>query len=172
MSYHGRNKGAFTIQLKNDGTSEGIQVEVKENETLEIHGRMMTFAWTVCGLIMIITQRFMHHLFPYHHFVHVIVGFILLILALVAAFLALNEIAWDFSFAEKGKFHMILGSVVTFSVVIVVANGMILTISRVKIKHDWNTKKILMMRKGHRITSYITLVLSQFALASGMIWSW
>lgn len=97
---HGKNYGYFTIKLNADGScgSSGGKGAGGLSNVGKIHGWIMWGAWTVLGLLQIITARYLKHWWRSSECLHIIIGITCGVASMFGTLIMLKHLNFTFYF--------------------------------------------------------------------------
>jgi hypothetical protein len=121
----------------------------------------MWVAWFVLGLFMFCTNRWFPHLSNKTGYAHAFFGWSIIIMNMYAALniIALNQI-------KTFGLHNILGLMMTIGLIFFGATGVLTMIAKKRL--EWSTKKIMMIRKFHKLLAFLFWGLSLVVITSGI----
>ena len=108
----------------------------------------MWTGWGFFGLVMIISNRYLKHLWWLHMWIHRIAGSIILLITFIMGFLALKNMAdpWEIEVA----LHNLIGFSILCVVLLVVMFGVFTRSMMNRMK--WKTKSLIILKYGHKVS--------------------
>ena len=161
--------GIWSMQFSSTGVSLDSELdeddlrELLRDYTAEAHGWAMWSAWYVVGLLMLITKRYAKKTWKLNHFVHAILGYLILIVTLVYGF---NVAKYEFS-----SLHQTIGLLFLPVALIGALSGSFTAGTMVMYKgdKDWSEKeRIERVAKIHRYFGYTMLFLGMIVVSTGI----
>jgi len=126
------------------------------------HGIVMVLAWGVCGLLMCCTNRWMAHGSDKQQYLHSVLGWVMMLSTIGLIVPIINMDGLDLT-----KLHNIEGMVLMALVIFVSLQGTAAYMFKQEAK--WNkSPAIKLMRQVHRWSSWLLILLSFFAITSGV----
>ena len=92
-------------------------------------------------------------------------GIFVFIATLTAAMLVL----WLYGWALGTSKHVYMGLTMTIVGLLLCIGGVVTSIIKFKMPMDWNTRKKIMLSRGHGYFAYVVMLYGQFVLSSGII---
>ena len=175
LKYHGSsNHFQWTMTLaSNGGSSGGEHKFMFDKQTwINIHGLTMWFAWSIGGLVQIISNRYFKHKYAWRQFVHTLTG-LLMCLTVISGFtivFGLSGWALMFDFARHNM-HPTFGNATVFFGVAVTIGGLAAESLRRFGTYDWRSSLVLSVGKIHKVFGYLLICFSQVTISTGLIYN-
>ena len=119
FTYHGNNRGKFTMRIPTSGVVNGGGAS-DGNRNLDfffIHGWLMWAAWTVFGLIQVASNRYLKPFWRVSMWVYRISGALILLITAILGGLGLLMMGWQFELTIHSIMGLIMLIVVLFPVI-------------------------------------------------------
>mmetsp|Transcript_18509 Transcript_18509/g.13303 ORF Transcript_18509/g.13303 Transcript_18509/m.13303 type:complete len:127 (+) Transcript_18509:611-991(+) len=124
----------------------------------------MTTAWTVFGLLIIVSQRYLKHLWAGKQVIHTVAAGCIFILAMGFGIKAVKV-----NGAFTRYWHSGFGLTTLILCLLVTIGGLLLLAVRTKTNYDWNTERLLRLRRVHRYLGYFVLLVAQVTILLGLL---
>ena len=165
-AYHDE-RGVWSLTLKASGGAKAGGLDEREmlrNYDLEEHGWWNWSAWYVCGLLLLVTKRYVKKYWLLMHYLHAILGYTVMVVTII---FALKVTSWQ----PFEDWHNAFGSL-CFIVVIPGAFSGSATAGIMRFYNgdkQWSKKeRVTAIAKIHRIAGYIMLLIGVFTVSSGI----
>ena len=120
ITFHGPNKGVFSILILESGVTHG---EIMPDGTVDIlfyHGWLMWVSWGFFGFMMIASNRWLKRFYWINMWIHGFSGMMILIITFVMGLIAVEDLGWKIDTKTP---HAVIGFVVLCIVGVIVIAG-------------------------------------------------
>ena len=135
------------------------------------HAVVMWFVFNVMLLIQFASHRYYRHKWKYSLIIHIVNACLMLCFSAVSVYFIATYLRVHYLlplFAIKSV-HMYIGWVNISFIMINAILGVIAYRNRTSGRNDWNTQKVLKMKKLHRFCTYTLIFTTQLGMLFGMI---
>jgi hypothetical protein len=165
FSYHGgTQRGFFSMQLNNQTGVVSFNGQGDAQRTFyKIHGIILYTTWCIVSFLVLVSGRYMRHLYKFRMVIHASMGILLVTNTVIIVLLSLTQ----YPATGTPKYsHKTLGIVIMVMSLLQAVGGITVkkTISGVK----WNQKLSLRTKFVHQIFGFITIIISNAQVVTGL----
>jgi hypothetical protein len=165
FTYHTRPQRGFfkmlldpqTGKVHFDGVIDDTQIFYK------IHGIVLYCTWSIVSFLVIVSGRYMRHLFKFRMIIHASMGVLLTTNTVIIVLLSLTE----YSTPSSPKYsHKALGIFVMVMSILQMFGGM--TVKQVQRSISWKSKVAGVSKLGHKILGFCLIVIANAQVVTGL----
>ena len=123
----------------------------------------MWASWGFLGLIQIISNRYLKQFWKASMVIHRVTGILIWFATFLMCIFVLKKVSWKLA---KGL-HPLIGLGVFIAVGIISLGGFAARFTMQKTR--WNTNRVIWIKTGHRLFSYLLIIAAQAAIVTGGI---
>ena len=165
FSRHARtNRGFFTMRVNSRSQTVDFNSKVGANDVFyKVHGIIFYINWSIMTFVILVSGRYMRHLYNFRMIVHASTGVLLTSNTVILVLLSL------FKYKVTGGdyvAHKPIGITVMIVSVLQCFGGM--SLKSMSTSLEWNSKFNQISKLGHQIFGFCLILLSNFQVTTGL----